>query len=141
MIEMKRAIVLVPFFINKSNMSKVLSGRIISNFDEIKDMLFKHGSNIYLPRTTSEDSEYPSIKDVIVAKALRYIDANPRGNIIDPMLQLELHDSLYYHRLKNPCIKINGYAELDEAGYIEITKVTRLTLAEGFEERHKITPD
>ena len=139
MIDMKRAIVLVPFFVNKNNMAKVLSGRVIKNFDDIPSMLFNSGNNIYLPRTQSSDSEYPNIKDIVVAKALSYIKANPQGNFNEPMLQLELYDSLYYHKLRKPCIKINGYMELDEAGYIEITKITRLTLADFY--TGEITPD
>lgn len=127
MIEMKKAIVKVPFFMNKTNMPRLLHGRVIKNFDEARSMIFNSGNSVYLPRSFAEVSEYPSIKDIVVATAIRYISETDQ-------LELELKDSLYFHKLRKPCIKINGYMELDEAGYIIITKVTRLTLAEGYNE-------
>ncbi len=127
MIEMKKAIVKVPFFMNKTNMPCLLHGRVIKNFDEARSMIFNSGNSVYLPRSSAEVSEYPSIKDIVVATAIRYISETDQ-------LELELKDSLYFHKLRKPCIKINGYMELDEAGYIIITKVTRLTLAEGYNE-------
>lgn len=121
---MKQAKVQVPFFINNDNMQYYLKGRMIKDLSEVHNILFKNGNCIFKPRSKSEKTEYPNISDTIVANAIRYIEGNT------PMLEIELLDSLYYHKLREPCIKINGYAEIDEQGYIIITKVTRMTLAD-----------
>lgn len=131
---MKNITVKVPFFINKNNMEYLLKGNIISNFDEVhKKMIFSNPNEkpcIYIARENDinrpkEDmSEYANLNDIIVAKANRYIEEG--DNIY---LEVDIIDSLYYHKLKEPCIKINGYCEI-ESGSITITKVTRITLAD-----------
>lgn len=126
---MKQAIVKVPFFLNDYNMEYLLSGAKIVNIDEVHDkMLFQSGNNIYVPRVSDPNrpllSEYPDIGDTIVAKAIRYIEGTDNN-----YFEIELLDSLYYHKLREPCIKINGYCVI-EGGDITITKVTRLTLAD-----------
>ena len=84
--------------------------------------------NIYVPRNDDPNHpiSFPTIDDTIVAKAIRYIQDDNGKN----KLEIEIIDSLYYHKLKEPCIKINGVCELDEDRNITITKVTRLTLAD-----------
>lgn len=126
---MKQAIVKVPFFINDNNMEYLLSGAKIINLNEVHEkMLFQSGHNIYVPRANDPNrpllSEYPDINDTVVAKALQYIEGYDNN-----YLNIELLDSLYYHKLRNPCIKINGYCTI-ENGNIIITKITRLTLAD-----------
>lgn len=126
---MKQAIVKVPFFLNDNNMEYLLSGAKIINLNEVHEkMLFQSGHNIYVPRASGPNrpllSEYPDINDTVVAKALQYIEGYD-----DNYLNIELLDSLYYHKLRNPCIKINGYCTI-ENGNIIITKITRLTLAD-----------
>ena len=126
---MKQAIVKVPFFLNDNNMEYLLSGAKIINLNEVHEkMLFQSGHNIYVPRASDPNrpllSEYPDINDTVVAKALQYIEGYDNN-----YLNIELLDSLYYHKLKNPCIKINGYCTIED-GNIIITKITRLTLAD-----------
>jgi hypothetical protein len=110
-------------------MEYLLSGAKIINIDEVHEkMLFQNGTNIYVPRKNDSNkpllSEYPDISDTIVGKAIRYIEETDNN-----YLEIELLDSLYYHKLKEPCIKINGYCVI-EGGDITIKKVTRLTLAD-----------
>jgi len=124
---MKQAKVKVPFFLNDKNMEYLLSGAKIVNLDEVEKMLFQNGVNIYVPRKNDPNRpllEYPDISDTIVAKAIRYIEGTDNN-----YLEIELLDSLYYHKLKEPCIKINGYCVIED-GNITIKKITRLTLAD-----------
>lgn len=125
---MKQAIVKVQFFINNNNMEYLLSGAKILNLNEVHEkMLFQLGNNVYKERDNGSNNttEYPGISDTIVAKAIRFIEGTDND-----YLELELLDSLYYHKLKEPCIKVNGYCTSDEVGNIIITKVTRLSLAD-----------
>lgn len=125
---MKQAIVKVQFFINNNNMEYLLSGAKILNLNEVHEkMLFQLGNNVYKERDNGSNNttEYPGISDTIVAKAIRFIEGTDND-----YLELELLDSLYYHKLKEPCIKVNGYCISDEVGNIIITKVTRLSLAD-----------
>lgn len=119
----------VPFFLNKDNMQYLLKGSVITNLDEVHSkMLFKSGNNIYVPRNDDPNHPvaFPTIDDTIVAKALRYKTTESGTNV----LEIEIIDSLYYHKLRQPCIKVNGVCEIDEDHNITITKVTRLTLAD-----------
>lgn len=126
---MKQVKVKVPFFLNDRNMEYLLSGAKIINLDEVHEkMLFQNGVNIYIPRKNGLNrpllSEYPDISDTVVGKAIRYIEGTDNN-----YLEIELLDSLYYHKLKEPCIKINGYCVIED-GNITIKKITRLTLAD-----------
>lgn len=125
---MKQAKVKVPFFLNDRNMEYLLSGAKVINLDEVHEkMLFQNGVNIYIPRKYDPNrpvNEYPDISDTIVGKAIRYIEGTDNN-----YLEIELLDSLYYHKLKEPCIKINGYCVI-EGGNITIKKITRLSLAD-----------
>lgn len=125
---MKQVKVKVPFFLNDRNMEYLLSGAKIVNLDEAYEkMLFQNGVNIYVPRKSDPNrplSEYPDISDRIVGKAIRYIEGEDNN-----YLKIELLDSLYYHKLKEPCIKINGYCVIED-GSITIKKIVRLTLAD-----------
>ena len=141
---MKGMKAIVKFFMTKSNMEYLLKGISISNFDDVRTNLFKDISNklllhIYEPRSNDPNhpdnkvnyegsyhlSEYPDDSDRIVAKVLRYI----RDNKGDDYLEIEIIDSLYFSKLNQPVIKINGYYELSD-GAIKIKKVSRLTLAD-----------
>lgn len=123
---MKEITSTVPFFINKDNMQLLLKGRCIKNLDEVyKNILFQIGKNIYEPRQVS-GNEYASISDRVVAKAIKFIDG---GDSKDNFLQIEIIDSLYWSKLRVPCIKVNGYCVEEDNG-IRITKVTRLSLAD-----------
>lgn len=140
---MKETKAIVKFFMTKSNMEYLLKGISISNFDEVRTNLFKDISNkllyIYEPRSNDPNhpdnkvnyegsyhlSEYPDDGDRIVAKVLKYM----RDNKGDDYLEIEIIDSLYFSKLNQPVIKINGYYELSD-GAIKIKKVSRLTLAD-----------
>lgn len=124
---MKTATVKIPFFINESNMAHILKGLKIGNLQEVhEEMLFQAGHDIYEAREPEyKESEFPNIKDRQVGKAIRYIKGE-----VDNYLEVELIDSLYYSKLREPVIKINGYYDMDEKGYIIITKVSRLSLAD-----------
>ena len=128
---MKHVTTIVRFFITKDNMEYLLHGHTIDNFDEMRNNLFTElNSNgsvlVYKPRDESYDSqsEYPNIKDRIVAKILRYIKEKDA-------LEIEILDSLYFSKLYNPKIKLNGYC-ISEDGSIHIKKITRLTLADDY---------
>jgi hypothetical protein len=125
----KTAVVKIPFFINEQNMAYLLKGFKIGNLQEVhEEMLFKMGDAIYAEREHNDGvNEFPNISDKRVARAVRYIKGSPNLN---DGLEVELLDSLYYHKLREPCIKVNGYCEIDDKGYMIITKVTRLTLAD-----------
>lgn len=149
MLPTKESKAIINFFMTKKNMSYLLKGNKISNFDEIRDNLFKRISNngtvfIYEPRVTDpnhpnnkvnfrEDnnrqkyhvSEYPDDGDNIVAKVLRYIRDEENG---EDSLEIEVINSLYYAKLDQPVIKMNGYYEL-ENGEFKIKEISRLTLA------------
>ena len=141
---MKEMKAIVKFFMTKSNMEYLLKGISISNFDDVRTNLFKDISNklllhIYEPRSNDPNhpdnkvnyegsyhlSEYRDGSDRIVAKVLRYI----RDNKGDDCLEIEIIDSLYFSKLNQPVIKINGYYELSD-GAIKIKKVSTLTLAD-----------
>lgn len=133
---MKTAIVKVPFFINENNMQYLLKGYIIDNLDEVySTLLFKNGTDIYEARENDlgipvSYKEYPNQSDVIKAKAIRYLEENGIR-----YLEIELIDSLYYHRLKEPVIKLNGYCTVNFneklcSDVIHIENITRITLAD-----------
>jgi hypothetical protein len=135
---MKQIKVKVPFFINERNMEYLLSGVKIVNLDEIQDMIFKSDTNIYMSRgniitSPTPKSEYPNTSDIVVANAIRYIEG-----VENDYLEIELKDSLYFHKLKEPVIKVNGYCSIEEDGNITITKITRLTLADRISIREEL---
>lgn len=149
MLPTKESKAIVNFFMTKKNMSYLLKGNKISNFDEIRDNLFKSISNnngmifIYEPRVSDPNhpnnrvnfrevnkkmnhiSEYPDDGDNIVAKVLRYIRDEENG---EDSLEIEVINSLYYSKLDQPVIKMNGYYELED-GEFKIKEISRLTLA------------
>lgn len=144
--QLKQTKAIIKFFMTKNNMNYLLKGNSISNFDKVRDNLLSNISKdrsikfIYEPRKSdpnhpnnndlyenlyTHESEYPDSGDRIVAKILRYIhDENNEDS-----LEIEIIDSLYYAKLSQPVIKINGYCSIDN-GNIVITNITRLTLAD-----------
>ena len=131
MLPTKESKAIVNFFMTKKNMSYLLKGNKITNFDEVRNNLFKSISNnngmifIYEPRVSDPNSEYPDEGDNIVAKVLRYIRDEENG---EDSLEIEVINSLYYSKLDQPVIKMNGYYEL-ENGEFKIKEISRLTLA------------
>ena len=143
---MKEANVIVKFFMNKNNMEYLLKGNIIENLDEIHLETFKnitkdnpmmiyeprlndpnHPNNKNLTHTKGNKSEYPDISDKIVAKAVNYIKGADNDS---DALEIELVNSLYYFRLGQPVIKVNGYFNLSDTNNIHLNSITRLTLAD-----------
>lgn len=134
---MKEINVSLPFFINRENMEYYLKGYKINNLEEIHNTLFKDGMNldVYEPRISDPnhpdrlseyESEYPNQSDVIKAKVIRYI----KNNAGEDRLEVNIIDSLYYFKLKEPCIKLNGYCTIMDDNKIHIDKITRITLAD-----------
>lgn len=117
----------IPFFVNEDNMEYLLSGCVIDNLDIRNNKLFSEGCNIYKARISRGVSEYPDIRDEIIGKSVRFIG----GSDGQDYLEVELYDTLYFSKLNRPVIKVNGYCTMEEDGKIHITKITRLTLAEG----------
>lgn len=132
---MKEAKATIEFYINKDNMEEVLNGKTIVNFDEMHANLFNHVSKIneFFPiyesrtRSTSHKSEYPDINDRIIGKVVRYIQSDRIRRY--PALEVEFLDSLYYCKLDNPVIKLNGYFQETEDGNLYMSEITRITLA------------
>lgn len=136
---MKEVNVCVPFFINNDNMEYHLKGCVIDNLEDIHKNLFKDNMNldVYEPRSydlnhpntpigyDDDVTEYPNQSDIIKARVLRYIK-NSNGH---DCLEIQVLDSLYYHKLKEPCIKLNGYCTIQN-NTVHIEKITRITLAD-----------
>ena len=129
---MKQAIITVPFYLNKINMSSILDNRILLNYDDIHNSMLKKINKIdrffavYKSRNIwdIQQSEYPNINDTIIGKVVKYND----GTI--PSLDIECYDSLYYCKLINPVVKINGYCHIDDNTII-LDELTRITIGEG----------
>lgn len=120
--DVKSTTAIVSWFINEQNMEYLFFGDKITNLDEIRKSVTT-GTHIYAPRDDKrliEEKEYPNINDVIVAE---YI-----GMTNDGKVNIKVLDPLYFAKLSNPTIKMNGYC-IKENSEITITKLTRLTLA------------
>lgn len=144
---MKKVTAIVKFFLNEDNMEYLLKGNKIDNLEEVHHNIFTNIKTnkgfiyIYEPRATDPNhpdnrfdnthkhiptTEFPDDSDQIVAKVLRYIN-NDEGK---DGLEIEIINSLYYHKLREPCIKLNGYYSTSEDGSLHIERITRLTLAD-----------
>lgn len=126
----KNTVVDVPFFINKNNQQYLLKGMKIENFEEEYNSIFETNSKVYvyMPREDTEYSDiertqYPDSYDVIVAEAVGIYTINN-----EIVLRIKLIDSLYYSKLCEPCIRINGFCTINSES-IHIDEVTRLTLS------------
>ena len=134
---MKTATQIVDFYVNKDNMKEILRGKIITNFEEMHNNLFKSLSKrdyfypIYeprKPRIEPYETEYPTIYDRIIGKVVRYIQADG-DKYKYPALEIEWGDALYIAKIPDPCIKLNGYFYDTDDGNLEVTEITRLTLS------------
>ena len=143
---MKHVTTIVEFFMNKDNMQYLLKGNEIDNFDEVHHNLFTNIKNengsifVYEPRHKDpnhpdnkfdntykkHNSQFPDNSDRIVAKVLRYIT---KDNGKDA-LEIEILDSLFFAKLHEPVIKLNGYYSVSEKRTFHIDKIVRLTLAD-----------
>lgn len=143
---MKEAITRVKFFMTKNNMEFLLKGIKIDNLDDVRRNIFEHintNGSIYVYEPRLDDphhpdnrldntykhihtSEFPDASDEIIGKVLRFIN----GNNGDDSLEIEIINSLYFAKLREPCIKVNGYYSISSDGSIHIDKITRLTLAD-----------
>lgn len=143
---MKEAITIVEFFMNEDNMQYLLKGMTIDNLSEIHRNLFTNIENqkgsifIYEPRRSDpnhpdnrfdntykkHNTQFPDESDEIVAKVLRYV-SRPDGK---DALEIEVINSLFFSKLHEPVIKLNGYYSTLENGTLHIDKIVRLTLAD-----------
>ena len=143
---MKQITAVVDFFMNKDNMQYLLKGNEIDNLDEVHHNLFTNIKNqkgsIFIYESRHDDpnhpdnkfdnthkkhnSEFPDDSDRIVARVLRYVN---RADNRDA-LEIEVLDSLYFCKLCEPVIKLNGYYSTSENKTFHIDKIVRLTLAD-----------
>lgn len=144
---MKEAKAIVHFFMNKDNMKDLLKGNTIDNLDEVHYNLFTNIENkggsifIYEPRRDDphhpdnkisvkskmkHNTEFPDEADRIVAKVLRYIDDIDGKDA----LEIEILDALFFSKLDEPIIKLNGYFSISKNGIFHIDEIVRITLAD-----------
>lgn len=143
---MKQATAIVNFFMNENNMQYLLKGNEIDNLSEVHHNLFtnikqqKGSIFIYEPRRDDpnhpdnkfdngykkHNSEFPDDSDRIVAKVLRYVDKDDNTSA----LEIEVLDTLYFCKLCEPVIKLNGYYSTSGDKTFHIDKIVRLTLAD-----------
>ena len=113
----------VNWFVNENNMEYLFHGKKITNLEDIHKSI-PQGMMIYKPREDDrlikETSEHANANDVIVAE---YIGLN-----VDGKANIKVIDALYFAKLNNPTLKMNGYCTEDDNN-ITISRVTRLTLA------------
>ena len=144
---MKEVTAIIDFFMNEDNMQYLLKGNEINNLNEVHHNIFTNIENqkgsifVYEPRHNDpnhpdnkfdnndkkrHNTEFPDESDKIVAKVLRYVK-RPNGK---DALEIEITDALFFSKLNEPVIKLNGYYSTSEDGTIHIDKIVRLTLAD-----------
>lgn len=131
---MKECIVHIPFFTNKENEQYLLEGYKISNRESIPILLSEMKVNlnkmyVYKSRVNKEisiftniehESEWPDNNDFIVGEVV---------GIHKDELDINITDTLYYSKLNDPKIRINGYMIINkDAKEFILTKITRLTI-------------
>lgn len=121
---MQNKIVKVPWFINKNNQEYILDGKKIGNIEEVITLADTTGFGVFAPRDDegfeTHESNYPDDSDRVVGVVM---SADSDG------VEIEIYDSLYYSKLSDPVIRVNGYCT-EEDNIINIHNVTRLTLTE-----------
>ena len=126
----------IPFFVTEQNQEYLLDGYTIDNSVEVIEMIkkkidSKEELNVFKIRIdpqepqTGHDSEYPDVNDEIVGRAI---------GVHNGKLRVVLYNTLYYSKLSDPVIRINGYCVKKDKS-IHITNITRLSLSnrQGYE--------
>lgn len=132
--------VLVPFLINKLNQELLLNGTSIANIDEIPQMIANmiNDNHIYVYQqrvktleyqNITHESQYPDTGDIIVGEVIAInLDIPDEPKLVIDLSDSTRFDSLYYSKLNDPVIRVNGYCHDVDDHTIHIDKITRLTL-------------
>lgn len=132
--------VLVPFLINKLNQELLLNGTSIANIDEIPQMIANmiNDNHIYVYQqrvkaleyqNITHESQYPDTGDIIVGEVIAInLDIPDEPKLVIDLSDSTRFDSLYYSKLNDPVIRVNGYCHNVDDYTIHIDKITRLTL-------------
>ena len=132
--------VLVPFLINKLNQELLLNGTSIANIDEIPQMIANmiKDNHIYVYQqrvkaleyqNITHESQYPDTGDIIVGEVIAInLDIPDEPKLVIDLSDNTRFDSLYYSKLNDPVIRVNGYCHNVDDYTIHIDKITRLTL-------------
>ena len=132
--------VLVPFLINKLNQELLLNGTSIDNINEIPQMIANmiNDNHIYVYQQRVKtleyqnitlESQYPDTGDIIVGEVIAInLDIPDEPKLVIDLSDSTRFDSLYYSKLNDPVIRVNGYCHNVDDYTIHIDKITRLTL-------------
>lgn len=127
---MKECIVYIPFFTNSENEEYLNDGYRISNREQISNLLIESKNKldnlyVYMPReetnlesAPTHNSQWPDSGDIIVGEVV---------GIKEDGLDINITNSLYYSKLNDPKIRINGYMIKNNKEII-LTKITRFTM-------------
>ena len=132
--------VLVPLLVNPLNQELLLNGTSIDNIDEIPQMIANMIKNnhiyVYQQRikapeyqNITHESQYPDTGDIIVGEVIAInLDIPDEPKIVIDLSDSTKFDSLYYSKISDPVIRVNGYCHDINDHTIYIDKITRLTL-------------
>lgn len=132
--------VLVPLLVNPLNQELLLYGTSIDNIDEIPQMIANMIKNnhiyVYQQRikapeyqNITHESQYPDTGDIIVGEVIAInLDIPDEPKIVIDLSDSTKFDSLYYSKISDPVIRVNGYCHDINDHTIYIDKITRLTL-------------
>lgn len=129
----KNTIVKIPRFIipNESNLSKYK----ICNIDDSIDKLYKEFRRIYVykPRSEVFNDLYPanSMSNILPMKKDKIVGIIVGIDKVNDVFNIKIIDTLYYSKLNNPCIKVNGIGKINDSEQtIHITSILRVTMDE-----------
>ena len=132
--------VLVPLLVNSLNQELLLNGTSIDNIDEIPQMIANmiKDNHIYVYQqrvkaleyqNITHESQYPDTGDIIVGEVIAInLDIPDEPKLVIDLSDNTRFDSLYYSKLNDPVIRVNGYCHNVDDYTIHIDKITRLTL-------------
>ena len=132
--------VLVPLLVNPLNQELLLYGTSIDNIDEIPQMIanmikdnhiYVYQQRIKAPeyQNITHESQYPDTGDIIVGEVIAInLDIPDEPKLVIDLSDSTKFDSLYYSKISDPVIRVNGYCHVINDHTIYIDKITRLTL-------------
>lgn len=132
--------VLVPFLINSFNQELLLNGTSIDNINEIPQMIanmikdnhiYVYQQRVKTPeyQNITHESQYPDTGDIIVGEVIAInLDIPDEPKLVIDLSDSTRFDSLYYSKISDPVIRVNGYCHDINDHTIHIDKITRLTL-------------
>ena len=140
---MNNKTVSVPFLINKLNQELLLNGTSIDNINEIPQMIanmikdnhtYVYQQRVKTPeyQNITHESQYPDTGDIIVGEVIAInLDIPDEPKLVIDLSDSTRFDSLYYSKISDPVIRVNGYCHDVDDHTIHIDKITRLTLGPG----------